>query len=529
MARSVLQIELKTYVGILASLTLSLGMLIGERGNIGTFPPPPPGSRDSPIPPEEMLKGSGGYPPQNTDHFPGYDNYPLANGGSPQTREGYPMPYYDYQMPPMPIPSDKGPTVLRALPGTNTTAADAPDLAYCNMILEAPIPPTADQVPWFCTCTLCKGGSKGPKGDRGDRGLPGQPGSPGRRGLTGPPGLPGFTGHPGMKGQKGDDGAKGDQGPMGFMGMKGEHGFKGDKGDMGVDGRPGVQGLPGEPGQCPASCESTRGSPGEVGLPGIVGPRGLPGTVGMPGMKGQKGDKGEVGVSGIPGKDGQKGDQGEQGVCHCKDGAKGADGHQGAPGLRGEKGEMGLQGHAGADGLKGEKGDGGMKGPPGPCSPAIQSAFSARLADLYPVANLPVPFTSVIYNMQFHYNPLTGIYKAPVNGTYVFSYHLVVFSRVLRVGLFHNFIPIVKSTELVNLGSISQEVILHLSMGDEVWLQIRDSTSNGMYANNEASSTFSGFLLYPDSCDAPFSRDLPDPIVGTYSWGELEAPATPAP
>uniref|UniRef100_A0A3B4C5Y6 C1q domain-containing protein n=1 Tax=Pygocentrus nattereri TaxID=42514 RepID=A0A3B4C5Y6_PYGNA len=243
--------------------------------------------------------------------------------------------------------------------------------------------------------------------------------------------------------------------------------------------QPGVQGLPGEPGQCPASCESIRGPPGEVGLPGIVGPRGLPGTVGMPGMKGQKGDKGE--------------------------------------------------GHAGANGLNGEKGDVGMKGPPGPCSPAIQSAFSARLADLYPVADLPIPFTSVIYNMQFHYDPFTGIYKAPVNGTYVFSYHLVVFTRVLKVGLFHNFKPIVKSTELASLGSVSQQVVLHLSMGDEVWLQVRDTTSNGMYANSEASSTFSGFLLYPDSCDVPLSRELSEPIDGTYTWGELEAPATPAP
>lgn len=46
------------------------------------------------------------------------------------------------------------------------------DSTYCDMLLNAPVPPTADQVPWFCICTSCKG-TPGPKGDRGDRGLPG--------------------------------------------------------------------------------------------------------------------------------------------------------------------------------------------------------------------------------------------------------------------------------------------------------------------------------------------------------------------
>ncbi|XP_072525528.1 uncharacterized protein [Salminus brasiliensis] len=524
------------FMGLLASLALSSGMMIGERGNAGIFTPPPPGSPDSPIPPEEILKSFEPYPPQNDSRLPEHNNHPMAQGGTPQIRGGALMPIDDYQMLPMSMPSDypqlpKGSPYQRTVPGLNDTqgSPDSPDLTYCNMILEAPIPPTADQVPWFCTCALCKGGSKGPKGDKGERGLPGQPGSPGRRGLTGPQGLPGFTGHQGIKGQKGDEGAKGDQGPMGFMGRKGEHGLKGDKGDMGMDGRPGNQGPQGEPGQCPASCQSTQGPPGETGLPGIVGPRGLPGVAGISGTKGQKGDTGEAGKPGVPGLDGHKGDQGEQGACHCKDGDKGAAGIQGPSGLKGEKGEVGPHGLAGVDGLKGEKGDEGMKGPPGPCSPAIQSGFSARLGDIYPLPDMPVPFTSVIYNMQFHFNPTTGVYKAPVNGTYVFSYHLVVFSKALKVGMFHNFQPVVKSTELINLGTASQEVVLHLNMGDEVWLQVKDVNSNGMYANSESTSTFSGFLLYPDSCDVPLSRDIPTDLHGIYSWGELDAPTSKGP
>ncbi len=52
------------------------------------------------------------------------------------------------------------------------TGPTEPDLSYCQMILEAPVPPTADQVPWFCICSACSG-NRGQKGDRGDRGLSG--------------------------------------------------------------------------------------------------------------------------------------------------------------------------------------------------------------------------------------------------------------------------------------------------------------------------------------------------------------------
>lgn len=48
------------------------------------------------------------------------------------------------------------------------------DTSYCEMLLNSPVPPTADQVPWFCICHSCKG-TPGPKGERGDRGLPGKP------------------------------------------------------------------------------------------------------------------------------------------------------------------------------------------------------------------------------------------------------------------------------------------------------------------------------------------------------------------
>ncbi|MGH0171625.1 UNVERIFIED_CONTAM: hypothetical protein FKN15_006257 [Acipenser sinensis] len=47
-----------------------------------------------------------------------------------------------------------------------------PDYSYCEVLMEAPVPPPIDSVPWFCLCMHCKG-TAGPKGDQGDMGLPG--------------------------------------------------------------------------------------------------------------------------------------------------------------------------------------------------------------------------------------------------------------------------------------------------------------------------------------------------------------------
>nr|XP_006638028.2 PREDICTED: collagen alpha-1(X) chain-like isoform X1 [Lepisosteus oculatus] len=411
------------------------------------------------------------------------------------------------------------------VPDMSQTVGLEPDMSYCQMLLESPVPPPIESVPWFCLCMNCKG-TMGPKGDRGERGLPGHPGSPGPRGFSGFRGRPGFVGRQGLKGQKGDDGEKGDQGVSGFRGAKGERGLKGDKGDQGLDGIPGLPGPQGEPGQCPVVCQGDLGLPGMTGLPGPAGVRGPPGADGVPGHPGQKGDMGSIGAPGPQGTQGPKGEHGAEGQCNCTDGEKGAHGEVGPQGPPGNAGHPGAKGEAGLPGTKGEKGDEGLRGVPGPCSPTIQSGFSAALDSIYPAPNRPVPFGKVIYNLQGHFDPFNGIYMAPVNGTYVFSYQLVVFSKVLKVGLFLNFKPVVKTTEPSDLGSASQMVVLQLSRGDRVWLQVKDTSTNGMYASSDSTSTFSGYLLYPDSCEMPLSRDFPTYEEGDYSWGDEDEPPT---
>lgn len=289
-----------------------------------------------------------------------------------------------------------------------------------------------------------------------------------------------------------------------------------------MEGRLGDQGPKGDDGVCPDACESSHGPPGPPGLPGPAGPRGLPGIPGQLGHKGIKGDMGDLGPPGAPGSVGEKGEPGPQGECNCTDGVDGVPGQKGRKGDTGEQGEMGLTGHTGQQADKGDMGDMGMRGPPGPCMPSIQSAFAAGLTSSYPPPDAPVVFSQVLYNVQGSYDPSTGIYTAPINGTYVFSYHLTVHERVLKVGLFRNFLPVVKTTDPKVLGATSHSVVLHLARGDRVWIQVKDSVTNGMYAGTESSSTFSGFLLHPDTCDMPILRapihpmTLPEP---GYTWG----------
>lgn len=300
-------------------------------------------------------------------------------------------------------------------------------------------------------------------------------------------------------------------------------GFAGDKGEQGFEGRPGDQGPKGNDGVCPDTCESSEGPPGPPGLPGPAGPRGLRGVPGPQGSKGLKGDMGDLGPSGSPGPTGEKGDQGLQGECNCTDGETGIPGDKGDKGEKGVQGPIGNSGNTGPQGDKGDTGDVGMNGPPGPCMPSIQSAFAAGLTTSYPDPFAPVVFAQVLYNNQGNYDPSTGIYTAPVNGTYVFSYHLTVHERVLKVGLFHNFIPIVKTTDPKVLGTTSHSLVLHLAQWDRVWLQVKDSVTNGMYAGSESSSTFSGFLLHPDTCDVPMLRAPFPPMMppeNGYSWGD---------
>lgn len=90
----------------------------------------------------------------------------------PISEEGWVPPIGTPPMPPYPPMDASGPFFYPD--GDNMTQPPAGALeAYCQMLLQAPVPIPPEQIPWFCLCTHCQS-SQGPKGERGDWGQPGK-------------------------------------------------------------------------------------------------------------------------------------------------------------------------------------------------------------------------------------------------------------------------------------------------------------------------------------------------------------------
>ncbi|NXN94948.1 ADIPO protein, partial [Rhinopomastus cyanomelas] len=203
----------------------------------------------------------------------------------------------------------------------------------------------------------------------------------------------------------------------------------------------------------------------------------------MGGAPGYPGHNGLPGRDGRDGKDGQKGEKGDEGMP----GAIGPSGGRGFPGPSGPPGTPGLPGQ------KGEKGEGAF---------VHRSAFSVGLKERAPHPNVPIRFEKIFYNEQSHYDISTGKFVCSIPGTYYFAYHVTVYLSDVKVSLYKRDKAVIFTYDQFQKNNVDQasgSVLLHLSAGDEVWLQVYgDGDNNGVYADNINDSTFMGFLLYPD-------------------------------
>ncbi|XP_056155346.1 complement C1q and tumor necrosis factor-related protein 9A [Lampris incognitus] len=307
--------------------------------------------------------------------------------------------------------------------------------------------------------------------------------------VCGYPGIPGDPGHNGMPGRDGRDGLrgdKGDPGEIGATGPAGKDGVKGDKGEVGAVGLLGTKGKRGENGE--------RGPPGKLGPQGVQGPIGLKGNKGELGFPGPKGPKGEVGPRGPEGPKGEIGLRGDRGI-------QGPLGPPGRPGPKGDIGVPGYKGNIGYRGEKGARGEPGEKGENGDTVIIPKSAFSVGLTELtkLPGANAPIRFDKIIYNKQNHYDPQTGRFTCSIAGAYYFTYHITVFSRNVKVALMKNGERIIHTMD--NYQSSEDQAaggtVLHLEVGDKVWLQVAGGALfNGLFADEDDDTTFSGFLIF---------------------------------
>lgn len=172
-------------------------------------------------------------------------------------------------------------------------------------------------------------------------------------------------------------------------------------------------------------------------------------------------------------------------------------------GLLGPKGETGDAGTTGAEGPRGFPGTPGRKGEPGEAAYVYRSAFSVGLETSITVPNVPIRFTKIFYNQQNHYDGSTGKFYCNIPGLYYFSYHITVYMKDVKVSLYKKDKAVLFTYDQYqekNVDQASGSVLLHLEVGDQVWLQVYgEGDHNGLYADNVNDSTFTGFLLYHDT------------------------------
>ncbi|XP_069474580.1 complement C1q and tumor necrosis factor-related protein 9-like [Ambystoma mexicanum] len=334
---------------------------------------------------------------------------------------------------------------------------------------------------------------------------------------NGTEGIPCFCSTPGPEGQKGDQGERGDWGQSGLSekkvfnsieapsGTLGPNARQGEKRVQGLIGAKGEQGPPGQKGESGEPCTSCpKGERGDKGVPGNKGSTGPQGFVGETGANGIPGLKGENGMIGNPGRKGSRGPKGDMGHVG-ETGAKGSKGSLGPPGPSGLKGNPGFQGKVGSPGRSGPPGLPGRKGEKGQrgdCTEQEHIAFSVGLQSQqsFPPPGAPVLFEKVFLNINKGYNTKSGIFTASIEGIYFFSFHLSVSGKPLKVALYHNNKIVVQTLTRHNesyFGQTSGSILIQLDEDDEIYLQVFSASQNGLMADANTDSLFSGMLLFP--------------------------------
>ncbi|XP_029969309.1 caprin-2 [Salarias fasciatus] len=137
-----------------------------------------------------------------------------------------------------------------------------------------------------------------------------------------------------------------------------------------------------------------------------------------------------------------------------------------------------------------------------PLSQPMRVAFTASRTANFAPGNLdqPIVFDQLHSNQGDMYDAHIGRFTCPVNGTYVFIFHIL--KLAINVPLYINLMrnEEVMVSAYANDGApdhetASNHAILPLFQGDQVWLRLH---RGAIYGSTWKYSTFSGFLLYQD-------------------------------
>ncbi|NP_001398566.1 caprin-2 isoform 4 [Mus musculus] len=137
-----------------------------------------------------------------------------------------------------------------------------------------------------------------------------------------------------------------------------------------------------------------------------------------------------------------------------------------------------------------------------PLPQQMRVAFSAaRTSNLAPgTLDQPIVFDLLLNNLGETFDLQLGRFNCPVNGTYVFIFHML--KLAVNVPLYVN---LMKNEEVLvsayaNDGApdhetASNHAVLQLLQGDQIWLRLH---RGAIYGSSWKYSTFSGYLLYQD-------------------------------
>ncbi|GFS01955.1 complement C1q-like protein 2 [Elysia marginata] len=134
----------------------------------------------------------------------------------------------------------------------------------------------------------------------------------------------------------------------------------------------------------------------------------------------------------------------------------------------------------------------------------LRPAFSVGLTKMMNVSDqVNVTFDRIFLNEGSGYDPATGIFTAPYDGTYNFLYHaLAELDGVLYLDLYKNqeYISSAYAHVTSDYGSASNAVVVTLKRGDQVY--ITGHGSSVLYGDPwEVYCTFSGYLMFFASND----------------------------
>ncbi|CAL1526606.1 unnamed protein product [Lymnaea stagnalis] len=126
-------------------------------------------------------------------------------------------------------------------------------------------------------------------------------------------------------------------------------------------------------------------------------------------------------------------------------------------------------------------------------------AFSAGLTSSLNVSDhVNVTYDRVFTNVGNVYDPQTGVFTVPLNGTYTILFHaLAEYSGMLWLDLYRNSQYITSAYAHIEgqYGAASNSITITLAKGDEVY--ITGHGSSILYGNpNEVYATFTGYMLF---------------------------------